>query len=47
MEKEWKAGMIIYIILWIITIADFAWLALVSVAMIVPYGLYSWITLSN
>ncbi|CAB4412892.1 unnamed protein product [Rhizophagus irregularis] len=46
MEKEWKFGIIAFIIFWIFVVSDFAYLALkLGVASFIQFGIYSWIIL--
>ncbi|RIA93677.1 hypothetical protein C1645_803934 [Glomus cerebriforme] len=42
MKKEWKAGMIIFIIFWFIALVDICFLALIFEMKIVRYRFYSW-----
>ncbi|CAG8548965.1 1013_t:CDS:10, partial [Rhizophagus irregularis] len=46
MEKEWKFGIIAFILFWIFVVSDFAYLALkLGVASFIQFGIYSWIIL--
>ncbi|GES80666.1 hypothetical protein GLOIN_2v231230 [Rhizophagus clarus] len=44
-KKEWKAGMIIFMVFWVFALVDFCLLAYNDGIIFVQYGLYSWIIL--
>ncbi|GBC04606.1 hypothetical protein RclHR1_05770014 [Rhizophagus clarus] len=45
-EKEWKFGIVAFILFWVFVVSDFAYLALkLGVALFIQFGIYSWIIL--
>ncbi|CAI2168290.1 3889_t:CDS:2 [Funneliformis geosporum] len=47
LEKEWRAGMIVFIIFWFIALLDFGFLVYLMGALLIPYKLFSLVILAS